>query len=465
LSSAEYCAAFQSILRAVRAQGVNAPVYVALATLCEDGPHPFQNRAAIRHGQKKLISIRDRVLPGPDTDLIGIEHRRDGCHFSASGQKLAAQAWFRALTAGRLRTRMLQAKYRVQTYALAKTEGADGQGKRMRTMLKRLILRSLDRSGYVLLKKTEYGPPASIPPPADAPSSDQAPAPEPMPAAVDPIPTSPDIVPAVAPAAEVATPVDLRPAPAPGPAEPPSVPPLPPSPVKEFVPDSTLRADGERALAPVKQKLTLPLNQALAIYCAVRHLVRARIPGDIVDCGEGVPEVLAVIAASLVALGETTRRLVLFDVTSDFRHRPESEVPLWGTDYDLMSVRRPPPRPKQRVLPDALAASGYPADQIFVVRYPVDTIDLTRPIAFLALSAETYEANRAAVRTLAPRVSIGGVIAVEGNEHTPRAAIPGCVQHHLDAVAEFLKARGSDLPFWQVTDQYRLTVKSRPFAE
>jgi hypothetical protein len=35
----------------------------------------------------------------------------------------------------------------------------------------------------------------------------------------------------------------------------------------------------------------------------------------------------------------------------------------------------------------------------------------------------------------------------------------------LDAVAEFLKARGSDLPFWQATDQYRLAVKSRPFAE
>ncbi len=103
--------------------------------------------------------------------------------------------------------------------------------------------------------------------------------------------------------------------------------------------------------------------------------------------------------------------------------------------------------------------------RIFVVRYPVDTIDLTRPIAFLGLSAETYEANRAAVRTLAPRVSTGGVIAVEGNERTPRAAIPGCVQHHLDAVAEFLKARGSDLPFWQVTDEYRLAVKSRPFAQ
>jgi hypothetical protein len=97
----------------VRETGVDAPVYVSLATLCEEAPHPFQNRAEIRRGQKNLISIRDRILPGPDTDTIGIEHRRDGCHFAASGQELAAHAWFKAITAGRLRTRMLWARYRL----------------------------------------------------------------------------------------------------------------------------------------------------------------------------------------------------------------------------------------------------------------------------------------------------------------------------------------------------------------
>src|SRR5262249_8593299 len=161
----------------------------------------------------------------------------------------------------------------------------------------------------------------------------------------------------------------------------------------------------------------------------VRHLTRARIPGDVVDCGEGLPEVLAVIGACLVALGETSRRLVLFDITSDFRHRPETSVPLWGAGCGpIAGPRARAPRPEQ-VLPDVLVASGYPAERIFVVRYPVDVIDLARPVAFLGLTAETYDANRAAVRTLAPRVAIGGVIAVEGNEHTPRAAVPGCVQH------------------------------------
>src|SRR5262249_19958807 len=206
-------------------------------------------------------------------------------------------------------------------------------------------------------------------------------------------------------------------------------------------------------------------HQRVAIACAMRHLTRARCPGDIVDCGEGVPEVLAVVGACLVALGETSRRLVLFDITSDFRHRPDTSVPLWGTDYDLVAGRRPRPQPQKRVLPDVLVASGYPAERIFVARYPVDVIDLARPVAFLGLTAETYDANRAAIRTLAPRVANGGVIAVEGNADTPRAAVPGCVQHNLDAVAEFLKAHRTELPFWQVTGEYRLGVKSRPFGQ
>jgi hypothetical protein len=52
-------------------------------------------------------------VPGPDTDQIGIAHRRDGCHFSASGQELAARGWFRAITAGRFERQMVQLKYRL----------------------------------------------------------------------------------------------------------------------------------------------------------------------------------------------------------------------------------------------------------------------------------------------------------------------------------------------------------------
>jgi hypothetical protein len=131
MSADEYCRYFRSMLREVREVGVDAPVYVALATLCEEAPHPFQNRVEIRRGQRKLISIRDRILPGPDTDMIGIEHRRDGCHFAASGQQLAAQAWFKAITAGPLRTRMVWARYRLKsTFAASSPRERDASATR-----------------------------------------------------------------------------------------------------------------------------------------------------------------------------------------------------------------------------------------------------------------------------------------------------------------------------------------------
>jgi len=92
--------------------GVGAPVYLALATLCEHAPHPFRNSAQTRLGQKKLVS-RDGVLPRPDTDQIGIAHRRDECPFSACGQEIAAQAWFRPIAAGRFERQAVRLKYRL----------------------------------------------------------------------------------------------------------------------------------------------------------------------------------------------------------------------------------------------------------------------------------------------------------------------------------------------------------------
>ena len=159
MSAAAYSRYFRPMLHEVREAGVDAPVYVALATLCEEAPHPFQNRAEIRRGQKQVISIADQVLPGPDTDLIGIEHRRDGCHFAASGQELAAQAWFKAITSGRLRTPDGLGKISSRIYVRRQQpEGARHvcDKRRMMTLLKRAFLRTLEQQGYLLLKKAEY---------------------------------------------------------------------------------------------------------------------------------------------------------------------------------------------------------------------------------------------------------------------------------------------------------------------
>src|SRR5260221_241699 len=67
----------------------------------------------------------------------------------------------------------------------------------------------------------------------------------------------------------------------------------------------------------------------LTIRSAIRYLVRAGIPGDIVDCGIGAPHTLSAVSTALLELGDTTRRLLLFDSSADPRNRTELEFVLW----------------------------------------------------------------------------------------------------------------------------------------
>lgn len=73
---------------------VSAPFFVALATFC-GGPH--NNAENIRAGQKSAVNAKAGVFLGADTDLIGIEHRWDGCHFSETGLEMAASSWLQII--------------------------------------------------------------------------------------------------------------------------------------------------------------------------------------------------------------------------------------------------------------------------------------------------------------------------------------------------------------------------------
>src|SRR5262249_41752353 len=110
MSAAEYRDHFLNMLRSIREAGIDAPIYVATATLCANADHPFRNRDAIRAAQQGLATGSRDILPGPDTDSVGLEHRRDGCHFSASGLDLAAQAWLEALVERPVQARQLSQK-------------------------------------------------------------------------------------------------------------------------------------------------------------------------------------------------------------------------------------------------------------------------------------------------------------------------------------------------------------------
>jgi Carbohydrate esterase, sialic acid-specific acetylesterase len=98
-SAEEYKSGFRRLVKRIRAAGCEAPIYVAIASLCENDPHPHQNREQIRLAQQQLVAISEGLLPGPDTDRFDDDYRSDGCHFSESGLDAVAQAWLESIAA------------------------------------------------------------------------------------------------------------------------------------------------------------------------------------------------------------------------------------------------------------------------------------------------------------------------------------------------------------------------------
>jgi hypothetical protein len=87
---------FSDMLASIRTHGVDAPIYVSVATMC--GKHkPYR---AIQEAQTELVDRSAGIYPGPNTDTLGLAYRFDGCHFSDEGLEREAELWVRSLTEG-----------------------------------------------------------------------------------------------------------------------------------------------------------------------------------------------------------------------------------------------------------------------------------------------------------------------------------------------------------------------------
>jgi Carbohydrate esterase, sialic acid-specific acetylesterase len=87
---------FLSFADTLRANGVDATIFVSTATRCLIGwsdPNP------IRTAQQELAAKSPGFAPGVDTDkLLSAQDRYDDCHFADSGEQKTAKAWAALLT-------------------------------------------------------------------------------------------------------------------------------------------------------------------------------------------------------------------------------------------------------------------------------------------------------------------------------------------------------------------------------
>jgi hypothetical protein len=91
-----YIGCFLNIHQALRSYGVDAPIYVAQATMCNSPPNE-----TIRSAQRAVVDQELGIFAGPDTDTIGLSHRYDGCHMNESGLIRHAELWIKTLSVRR----------------------------------------------------------------------------------------------------------------------------------------------------------------------------------------------------------------------------------------------------------------------------------------------------------------------------------------------------------------------------
>jgi O-methyltransferase len=167
------------------------------------------------------------------------------------------------------------------------------------------------------------------------------------------------------------------------------------------------------------------LERRASLLGAVDHLVKHRIAGDIVECGVWRGGSMMAVALALMARGDTSRHLYLYDTFEGMSEPTAHDKALSGELAQAQLERTDRGHPLWAVagLDDVkanLASTGYPADRVHYVQGKVeDTIPATLPqqVALLRLDTDWYESTRHELQHLYPLLAKHGVLIIDDYGH------------------------------------------------
>jgi hypothetical protein len=218
-------------------------------------------------------------------------------------------------------------------------------------------------------------------------------------------------------------------------------------------------SDKEReAVAAAREYSATSPERLAAMVQSVAHVVRHRVPGDIVECGVWRGGSMMAAAIMLKALGDTSRRLFLYDTFEGMSEPTERDRNLQGISAReiLATSERGTGYWCYAGLDDVranLRSTGYPEDKVVYVRGRVEeTIpgQIPERIALLRLDTDWYESTRHELEHLYPRLSRHGIMIVDDYGHWQGARA---------AVDEFLASSTSPLFLHRIDYTGRLVIK------
>jgi O-methyltransferase len=185
----------------------------------------------------------------------------------------------------------------------------------------------------------------------------------------------------------------------------------------------------EQTIKAVRRHTMTTPRRIAALCDGVEHVVRAGVPGAVVECGVWKGGSMMAAALTLLRLGATDRDLYLFDTFQGMPPPSEEDVFSAYDGYSPMRHWRRRRReggvsswhyvPAHQVRA-AVLSTGYPAERVHLVEGRVEeTLPAAAPeaVAVLRLDTDWYESTRHELVHLYPRLSPGGVLILDDYGH------------------------------------------------
>ena len=215
----------------------------------------------------------------------------------------------------------------------------------------------------------------------------------------------------------------------------------------------------DRALVARVEPFTLTsLDRRASLVAAIDHLVKHRIAGDIVECGVWRGGSMMLAAQALMARGDSSRELWLYDTFEGMSEPTAEDKSVHGETAAARLARTTKGEGVwcEASLDDVQAnlwSIGYPRERIHFVKGKVeDTIPATLPgrTALLRLDTDWYESTRHELAHLYPLLVRHGVLVIDDY---------GYWQGARQAVDEYFGAAAEPVFLHRIDNTARLVVK------
>lgn len=192
----------------------------------------------------------------------------------------------------------------------------------------------------------------------------------------------------------------------------------------------------------------LPMEPMWSLYEAVRYLHTRQIKGDFVECGVFFGGASMLIARTLLSLGDSSRKLWLYDSFQGFVGEQATDDVTWYGDS--INARFPD---FEEIARNNIASTGYPPEQLRLVKGDVESTAAKNEngdIALLRLDTDTYFSTKAELEYFYPKLVTGGILIIDDYGHAFGAR---------RAVDEYFGESGQPLLLNRVNFTNRIAVK------